>query len=84
MGEKVKSGLFKDLEYDISKSLRLINQRQVAYYVGKSLYPIDMYQSIDYKTGKPLLVYIYPRTPEVKQAYEEWCNNKEGKDENDE
>lgn len=80
MGERIKSEL-TGKEYDISKVLRLVNPLQCHYYCTKNIYPIDIFPSVDYKTGKPLLVYIYPKSEEIKKAYQEWCKNKEENDE---
>ena len=79
--EKVKSE-FTGKEYDISKVVRILNLSQVHRYLSWHIYPIDMYPSIDYKTGKDIICFIFDRA-ETKNAYDSWCKGeKELKGEN--
>ena len=34
--------------------------------------PIDIYPSQDFKTGKPMLVYLFIRE-DTKELYDKWC-----------
>lgn len=61
--------------YDPSKVARLINPLQVAKYMAKKCLPLDIYPSIDYKTGQDILVFIYDRE-ESRELYSLWCDHK--------
>ena len=39
-------------------------------------YPVDIYPSIDYKTGQDVLVYIFERNDQNKELYQFWCDHK--------
>ena len=63
--------------YDPNKTARLVNCKQVAFYMSKEVEILDFYPSNDFKTGEPLLVFIVDKT-DSHEAYEEWLSNREG------
>lgn len=70
MEEKVYSD-FTRREYDPSKCIRLVNYRQLMFYMKEGVEILDLYPSKDFKTGQDVLVYIVNRA-ESREAYEKW------------
>lgn len=64
--------------YDPNKTVRLVNYKQVAFYMSKEVEILDFYPSNDFKTGEPILVFIVDKT-DSHAAYEEWLINREKK-----
>ncbi len=60
-------------EYSPNEVCRIVNPKQYLLYIKNGLYPIDMYTSIDDKTGKDILVMIFDRE-ESFPLYQAWCN----------
>ena len=58
--------------YAIQDVVRILNVQQVIAYLKHGVTLLDVYPSIDAKTDKPLLVYIFNRN-ESKPAYDLWC-----------
>lgn len=52
--------------------VRIVNSKQFKLYVANGIYPIDIYTSMDRKTGKSILVMIFLKE-ETKEAYDLWC-----------
>ena len=73
MGEKIKSSL-TGKTYDLSKVARLINIQQICTYLKSSILPVDIYTSLDLKTNKPILVFLFDKE-ETKEIYERWKNS---------
>ena len=73
MSEKYISEL-TGKEYSLKNCVRIVNPLQCMFYWLSGLLPIDIYPSIDYKSGKPILVFIYDRQ-ESKELYERWCEH---------
>lgn len=63
--------------YDPNKTVRLVNYKQVAFYLNKEVEILDFYASEDFKTGEPILVFIVSKKDSY-EAYEEWLSNREG------
>ena len=59
-------------EYYPSDCVRIVNAIQAATYAihGATLY--DVYPSRDFKTNKPIWVFIFNRE-ESRQLYDKWC-----------
>ena len=74
MLEKVKSEL-TGKEYYPTRCVRLVNTSQVAFFWSKHVLPVDIYVSVDFNTGNPILVYIFEKDA-TRGLYEEWKNRK--------
>lgn len=70
----VKSN-FTGKSYDPSKSCRILNMQQLAFYMDNSVELLDLYVSKDYKTKKPILVGVVDKTDSY-EAYQMWCDRK--------
>jgi hypothetical protein len=58
-------------EYCPDECIRILSFKQIIYYYGKGIYPVDMFPSRDYKTGMPILVFMVKKE-DSKEAYKEW------------
>lgn len=63
--------------YDVFKTVKILNIQQVCYYLSKNVELRDIRQSLD-KNGKAVLVFYFYKD-DTKEAYDEWCKNKEEK-----
>lgn len=70
---KVKSNL-TPRDYAPGEVCRILNPRQAILYIKNGLYPIDMYASIDTKTGADIIVMIFDKQ-ESYPLYQAWCNH---------
>lgn len=61
--------------YDPSKVVRILNQLQACKYIKHNCLPLDIYPSIDFKTGQDVLVYIFDRE-QSRDLYSAWCDHK--------
>lgn len=68
--EKVHSDV-TGKDYYPSRSVRLINIRQICTFIRLGVLPVDIYPSVDFKSNNPVLVVIFDKE-ESKQAYERW------------
>lgn len=59
--------------YDIFSAIRILNVRQVAYYMESGIPLQDIEVSQDRKTGLPVLVFYFNRD-DTKEVYDIWCN----------
>lgn len=66
--------------YFPQKTVRIVNLAQNMQYLTWGCRPVDIYVSNDYKTGKPILVFLYDKQDSYKY-YQKWCTQKENKDE---
>lgn len=64
----------KPRNYRTSEVCRIINPKQCKFYIKKGLYPIDIYTSIDDKTGNDIIVMIFDRQ-ESYPLYQKWCDH---------
>lgn len=71
MKEYVKSNI-TGKEYAVQDVVRILNVQQVIGYLKYGITLLDVYPSIDEKTDKPLLVFIFDRN-ESRIAYDLWC-----------
>lgn len=73
MKEYVESNLTDEL-YATQDVVRILNPKQQLLYVKAGLYPLDLYQSIDEKTDKDVLVMIFSKE-ESYPLYQKWCDH---------
>lgn len=59
------------LKYSPHDMVRIINQKQCALYLMHGVTLYDVYASRDYKTGEPLVVYLFSKT-ETGELYKKW------------
>ncbi len=59
--------------YHAKDVVRIVNQKQQLLYVKNRVFPIDMYTSIDDKTGNCILVMIFFKK-DTKDVYKKWCD----------
>lgn len=72
----VQSSL-RDKTYETKDAIRILNPKQAAFYWGNGCPLLDIYISKDYKTGEPVIVYIFNRDEtQSSGAYDAWCRNK--------
>ena len=70
---KVESNL-NPRNYTPNEVCRIVNPKQALLYIKHRLFPIDMYTSIDAKTGNDILVMIFDKD-ESYSLYQSWCNH---------
>lgn len=61
-------------DYRPSQAVRIVNLLQAAAYIHSGELPLDVYTSIDFKTSKPILVFIFDRESS-KPLYDLWCKH---------
>ena len=71
--EKVHSDV-TGKDYYIKDVVRILNLSQVCRYLSWNIELLDVYPSIDYKSGNPVLVFIFDRNTS-KSAYDAWCKH---------
>lgn len=62
-------------EYYPHQVFRIVNILQAIFYMSKNVLPLDIYPSLDYKTNKPILVFIYAKK-DTTEVYKQWCDRK--------
>ena len=60
-------------KYAIQDVVRILNPKQQLLYIKSGLYPLDLYVSIDGKTGKDVLVMLFSKE-ESYPLYKKWCD----------
>lgn len=60
--------------YDPARCVRILNSLQACKYIKAQCLPLDIYTSIDQKTGQDVLVFLFDRN-ESKDLYTAWCNH---------
>lgn len=60
--------------YCPSAVVRIVNYKQSAAYMANGAELLDIYASKDFKTGSPLLVYIFDRKS-TAALYDLWCRH---------
>lgn len=70
----VKSN-FTGKTYDPSKSCKILNMQQLAFYMSNEVELLDLFVSKDYKTKKPILVGVVDKVASY-EAYKLWCDHK--------
>lgn len=64
----------KSKDYELSDVVRIVNFKQQLLYIKNNVYPIDIYTSVDYKTGNDVVVMIFLRS-ETTEVYVKWCKH---------
>lgn len=72
MNEKIRSNLTGHT-YRNDSSIRIVNPIQAAFYMENGLMPLDIYPSKDYKTQKPIVVFIFNKE-DTKPIFDKWCS----------
>lgn len=70
---KVPSNL-RPHDYSTNEVVRILNPKQQLLYIKSGIYPIDIYCSIDGKTGNNVIVMIFSRE-ESSEVYQKWLNH---------
>lgn len=70
---KIQSNL-KPRDYLASEVCRIVNPKQFMLYIKHGLLPIDIYTSVDEKTGDDIVVMIFDRLQSFP-LYQAWCNH---------
>ena len=60
--------------YSPADVVRIINYKQAAAYMAHGADLLDIYTSKDFKTGDPILVYIFNRK-DTTRLYDMWCKH---------
>lgn len=69
---KVKTNL-KPRDYLLKDVVRIVNPKQQLLYIKNLVYPIDIYSSIDNKTGNNIVVMIFLKE-DTTEVYKKWCD----------
>lgn len=73
MKEKIQSQT-TGKTYAPSDVVRIVNQTQATMYMVHGAELLDIYPSRDFKTNKPMMVYIFNRVATMK-LYDAWCKH---------
>lgn len=57
--------------YDPNKTVRLVNLKQILFYMNREVEILDFYPSEDFKTKEPILVFIVSKY-DTYDVYQEW------------
>lgn len=68
---KLKHSLLTGKNYDILKTVKILNIAQAAAYLENDIFPVDICVSKD-NNGKRCLVYYFDKD-ESKEVYDKWC-----------
>lgn len=63
-------------EYDVFKSIRILNISQAIYYLENRIELQDLFISQDKKTNKSILVFVFLRD-DTKEIFDTWCKRGE-------
>lgn len=70
MREMAKSDI-TGKEYDPNECVRLVNVRQLLFYMNHNVEILDIYPSKDLKTGEDILVFIVNKKA-TQEIYKKW------------
>ena len=70
---KVETNL-KSKDYLLKDVVRIVNPKQYTLYIKNGIYPIDIYTSLDNKTGNDIVVMIFLKD-ESYPLYQKWCDH---------
>ena len=62
-----------NIEYNPKDVIRIVNPKQCMMYIKNNIFPVDIYTSVNEKTGAPILVMIFMRD-QTAEVYKKWCN----------
>lgn len=60
-------------DYLLKEIVRIVNPKQQLLYIKNDIYPVDIYASIDNKTGNNIIVMIFLKEDTV-EVYKKWCD----------
>lgn len=60
--------------YDPTQCVRILNSLQACKYVKHGCELLDVYPSVDFKTGQDVWVYIFDRAAS-QPYYKRWCDH---------
>lgn len=60
--------------YRTNEVVRVVNDKQFKLYVKNGAYPVDVYPSIDDKTGQDITVYVFKRD-DTGDLYKKWLDH---------
>lgn len=75
MNEKLNAGVYVGKPYRVTDAIRILNQKQAAFYWENGVLPVDIYPSKDFETGEPIIVYVFIKD-ETKKLYTTWIDRK--------
>lgn len=55
--------------------IRLVNMKQLAFYMKHGVEVLDFYSSKDFKTGEDIIVFLVNKF-DTKDIYQKWLDNK--------
>lgn len=61
-------------QYDVRKSIRILNPLQVAFYMRKHAELLDIYPSKSLDGSRDLIVFVFDREA-TKSLYDSWCKH---------
>lgn len=61
-------------DYLLKEIVRIVNPKQQLLYIKNDIYPVDIYASIDNKTGNNIIVMIFLKEDTV-EVYKKWCDH---------
>ena len=62
------------ITYDPKEVVRLLNAKQIALFIRFGCKVVDIYDSVDFKTGEPVLVVLFYKK-ETAVPYDLWCKH---------
>lgn len=62
--------------YDPNKTIRIVNIKQILFYMSRDVEILDFYPSEDFKTKEPVLVFIVSKYDSY-EAYQDWMKSRE-------
>lgn len=62
--------------YCASDVIRIINLRQILFYIKNGIEVLDFYPSQDFKTGKDVMVFLVNKK-DSQEVYQKWMENKD-------
>lgn len=63
----------KPRDYFHNEVVRIVNPKQCMLYIKNKVFPIDIYASIDDKTGNDILAMVFLKE-DTKEVFQKWCN----------
>ena len=70
---KIKTNL-EAKDYILKDVVRIVNPKQQLLYIKNQVYPIDIYASMDNKTGNAIIVMIFLKE-DTSEVYKKWCDH---------
>lgn len=68
---------FRQKQYKVTDTICILNPLQAAFYWNNGVEPLDIYPSIDFKTEKPVVVYVFSKSQTQESGvYDTWCKGR--------